>query len=153
MYELNGLESVPIGVEVNSLEVYVHNFVENKINLIAAKTIKSHTYFLYALVKQMLTIDNVKVNVVDALSQYRGEYKNVNLYNENFEQAFVRMYNSVSDDSKSQETNVFFIVGVKEFKDKVKAKYGDKFEYLFNAAKNCKKNIYQMEVVELFRSD
>ena len=142
MYELNGLECVPIGVEVNSLEVYVHNFVENKINLIAAKTIKSHTYFLYALIKQMLTIENVKVNVVDALSQYRGEYKNVNLYNENFEQAFVRMYNSVSDDSKSQETNVFFIVGVKEFKDKVKAKYGDKFEYLFNAAKNCKKNIF-----------
>ena len=54
MYELDGLECVPIGVEVNSLEVYVHNFVENKINLVAAKAIKSHTYFLYALIKQML---------------------------------------------------------------------------------------------------
>ncbi|MDO4996335.1 MAG: type VII secretion protein EssC [Bacilli bacterium] len=142
MYELDGLECVPIGVEVNSLEVYVHNFVENKINLVAAKAIKSHTYFLYALIKQMLTIPNVKVNVVDALSIYRGEYDNVNVYNENLEQGFVRMYNSVIDDSKATDTNVFFVIGVKEFKDEVKGKYGDKFESLFGKAKDCKNNIF-----------
>lgn len=142
MFELKGLDCVPIGVEINSLEVYVYNFLENKINLIASKAIKSHTYFLYALIKQMLTLENVKVNVIDALSIYRGNYENVNVYNDNLEQGFVRMYNSVSDDGKSQETNVFFILGVKEFKDKVKAKYGDKFEYLFTSVSKCKNNTF-----------
>lgn len=142
MYELKGLDCIPIGVEINSLEVYVYNFKENPINLIAAKSIKSHTYFLYALIKQMLTLEKVNINIIDTLSIYRANYKNITLYNDNFESAFVKMFNSVIEDKKQTDTNIFFILGIKEFKEKVKNKYGDKFEYLFTNAKNCKNNIF-----------
>ncbi|MBR6948690.1 MAG: type VII secretion protein EssC [Bacilli bacterium] len=142
MYELHGLESVPIGVEINSLDVYVYNFLENKINLISSKSIKSHTYFLYALIKQMLTIPKTKVHIIDALSIYRGNYKNIELYNDKYESAFVKMYNNVIDDSKLDQTNVFIVLGIKEFISKVSDKYGDKFEYLFEKVKKCQKNTF-----------
>ena len=77
------------------LKYMYYNFLELKINLIAAKSIKNHIYFIYALIKQMLTLKDVKVHVIDALSIYRGNYENVDLYNEDLEKAFVKAYKNV----------------------------------------------------------
>lgn len=140
MFELKGLDCVPIGIEKNSLEVYVYNFLENKINLIAAKSIKSHIYFVYALIRQMTSLKNVNVFVIDALSIYRGNYK-VTLFND-LEQAFVTMYNNVSKDGKTSSKNVYICLGISEFKNKVSSKYKNHFEALFKQVSKCKNNTF-----------
>ena len=141
LFELKGLDCLPIGIERNSLEVYVYNFLEFKINLIAAKSIKNHIYFVYGLIRQMLTLKNVKINIIDALSIYRGNYKNVNVFNNNLEQAFISMYKNVSNDKNLTETNVYIILGIQELKKKV-SKYNKNFELLFKEASKCKKNTF-----------
>ena len=141
IFELKDLTCVPIGIEKNSLEVYVYNFLELKINLIAAKSIKNHIYFIYALIKQMLTLKDVKVHVIDALRIYRGTYKNVDLYNEDLEKAFVMAYKNATNDSKLNEKHVYFILGISEFKKKV-AKYNKNFELLFAQVSKCENNTF-----------
>jgi len=141
LFEQKGLECVPIGIEKNSLEVYVYNFVEHNINLIAAKQIKNHIYFIYALIKEMSIIKNVKLHILDAQSIYRGNYENIDLYQDDFERVFLNMYQNVQNDNKLEEKHVYFILGVAEFKQKV-SKYNKYFELLFKSVKNCKNNIF-----------
>ena len=141
MYELKGLNCVPIGVERNSLEVYVHDFLENRINLIAATSIKNHIYFVYALIKQMISLPKVQVHIIDVLSIYRGEYSNVDLYTDDFEKAFTMMYNNVSKDASSDVTHVYYILGAAEFKSKVEMKYGKYLPILFKGVQESKNNV------------
>ena len=141
LFELKDLSCVPIGIEKNSLEVYVYDFLEQKINLIAAKSIKNHIYFVYALIKQMLTLKNVKVHVIDALKIYKGKYDGIDLYTDNLEDAFVTIYKNASNDSKLNEQHVYIILGISEFKKKV-AKYNKNFEALFAQVSKCKNNTF-----------
>ena len=59
-FELKGLDVLPIGIEINSLEVYVYDFLKNRINIISGKYISSHIYFFYALIHQFIMLNNVK---------------------------------------------------------------------------------------------
>lgn len=142
LYELKGLECVPIGIEKNSLEVYVFNFMEMKINLIAAKTIRSHIYFVYALIKQFLMINGVNVIVIDAISMYRGNYENVTVYADDLDKAFEDMYNNVSNDAKSTVKNVYLCLGISEFKNRISEQYKEYFEILFKEASKCRNNTF-----------
>lgn len=141
-FELKGLNCVPIGIEKNTLEVYVYNFLEQKINLIAAKSLKNHIYFVYALIRQMLSLEGVKIHVVDAMSIYRGKYENVDLYSDNFEDAFIAMYKNVQNDKNLKEKHVYFCLGISEFRKKVSTKYKEHFEALFKEASKCTNNTF-----------
>lgn len=140
-FELKGLECVPIGIEKNSLEVYVYDFMENKINLIAAKSLKNHIYFVYALIRQMLSLKNVKVHIIDALSIYRGNYEGVQLYDD-LETAFVTAYKNVQKDRSLKETNIYLCLGISEFRKKVSGKYKEYFNALFGVVSKCKNNTF-----------
>ena len=141
-FELKGLDCVPIGIEKNSLEVYVYNFLEHKINLIAAKSLKNHIYFIYALIKQMISLKDVNVHVVDAMSIYRGDYPEIDVFADDLEKAFVSMYKSVQNDKSSKIKNVYLCIGVSEFKKRVSSKYGEHFEKLFKEAEKCKNTTF-----------
>ena len=123
------------------MEVYVYDFLEQKINLIAAKSIKNHIYFVYALIKQISSLKDVVVHVIDALSIYRGNYENIKLYTDNLEEAFVTAYKNSCDDAKLNEKHVYFILGVSEFKKRL-TKYSKNFEVLFAQASKCKNNTF-----------
>lgn len=142
LFELKGLDCLPIGVEKNTLEVYVYDFLENKVNLIAGKNISNHIYFIYALIKQMLMLDKVKVHIIDALSLYRGNYEGVNYYKDDLDKAFITAYNNVSKDSELDCVNVYICIGVLELKNKISSKYEKHFENLFKAVNNCKNNTF-----------
>jgi len=141
-FELKGLDCLPIGIEKNSLEVYVYNFLENRINIIAATSLKNHIYFVYALIKQMLMLKNIKIHVIDALSIYRGNYEGIKLYQDNMESAFVTAYKNVQNDEILTQQNVYIFLGISELKERVSNKYKQHFEALFREANNCKNNTF-----------
>lgn len=115
--------------------------MEQKINLIGAKSTKNHIYFIYALIKEILSLKGVKVHVIDALSIYRGQYKGVDLYTYKLEETFVMAYKNAGVDVSLKEKHVYFILGVSEFKNKVK-KYNKNFEVLFTQVSKCKNNTF-----------
>ncbi|MBR2858026.1 hypothetical protein IKE96_02400, partial [bacterium] len=57
------------------------------------------------------------------------------------ERAFVNAYNNVVNDGKLKESHVYFILGISEFKNKVK-KYNKNFELLFSQVSKCKNNTF-----------
>ena len=141
-FNVKGLDCVPIGIERDSLETYTYNFLEQKINLIAAKSLKNHIYFVYALIKQMVRLKDVKVHVIDALGIYKGNYEGVDLYSDNLEKAFVNAYNAVVGDKNLTERHVYFILGISEFKQIVSEKYDNNFEIMFTQVSKCNNNIF-----------
>ena len=142
MFELKGLNCVPIGIEKNSLEVYVYDFLEHKINLIAAKSLKNHIYFVYALIRQMISLKDVKVHVIDAMSIYRGNYDGVEVFSDNLEDAFISAYKNVKNDENQKIKHVYICLGIYEFKRQCSAKYKQYFEALFKEVSKCKNNTF-----------
>ena len=142
MFELKGLNCVPIGIEKNSLEVYVYDFLEHKINLIAAKSLKNHIYFVYALIRQMISLKDVKVHVIDAMSIYRGNYDGVEVFSDNLEDAFISAYKNVRNDENQKIKHVYICLGIYEFKRQCSAKYKQYFEALFKEVSKCKNNTF-----------
>lgn len=141
-HELKGLECIPIGIEKNSLEVYVYDFLEQKINLVAAKSIKNHIYFVYALITQMLKLENVKIHVIDALSIYKNVQEGVDVYtSEELEKAFIMANNNSSNDASLKEKHVYFILGISDFKKSI-SKYEKNFKVLFSQVSKCKNNTF-----------
>ena len=96
---------------------------------------------MYALVKQMISLPNVKVHIIDALNIYRGEYANVDVYSDNFEKAFSVMYNNIYKDADLTDTHVYYIIGASEFKNKVEEKYAKYLPAMFKSIQNCKHNV------------
>lgn len=142
LFELKDLRCVPIGVERNSLEVYVYDFLEHKINIIAAKSMKNHIYFVYALINMMSRVQNVKIHVIDAMSIYRGNYENIDLISDNFEEAFVKVYKNVQNDKKLTDKHVYICLGISEFRKSCSKKYKQHFEALFKEVSKCNNNTF-----------
>lgn len=67
--ELNGLEHVPIGFDVNTKEVYSYNFAKEKVNIVAANDFDEMVPFIYPLSTELSMIDSFKVKVLDFTKQ------------------------------------------------------------------------------------
>ena len=90
----------------------------------------------------MLTLEDVNVNIIDALSIYRGNYENIKLYNDDLDKAFEDAYTNVQNDATSKKKNVYFCLGISEFKNKISDKYKPYFEALFKETSKCKNNTF-----------
>lgn len=139
-FELKGLDVLPIGIEINSLEVYVYDFTKNNINLVVGKYISNHIYFLYALIHQFLMLQNVKVKVIDTLGVYKGNYQNVDVYNSNFDQVIGSLHNELAVEKNNAATTVYLMIGIKDLKSKLTADNVTLFETIFNNAKSYEKS-------------
>lgn len=139
--ELKGLYCVPIGIEKNSLEVYVHNFIEKKINVIVSQYLNNHIYFIYALIKEISMIENTNLYVMDAIGIYKKEYQNTKLYNNNLEQGFIEMYKNIENDKNQTNQNVYIILGVKSYIEKIGPEYQAYFEKMIKDVNTSENNI------------
>lgn len=117
LFELKGLSCFPIGIERNSLEVYVYDFTLNKINLILAKFLSNHIYFIYGLLKQFLTMPTVSVTVVDAMGIYKGHYDGIQVVQNNFKEFLKQLYENKS--ISTLQDSVYIFLGIQELLDKV----------------------------------
>jgi len=90
----------------------------------------------------MTSLKDVKVHVIDAMSIYKGEYEEAEVCRDNFEEAFVKIYQNVSMDKKLNEKHVYLCLGISEFRKKVASRYKEQFEVLFKNASKCQNNIF-----------
>ena len=141
-FELKGLNVFPIGIEINSLEVYVYDFLKNRINIISGKYISSHIYFFYALVHQFIMLKNVKVKIIDALGIYKGNYNGVELFDKDFENVILNIYNDIQKEKNSIDNVVYMMFGLKELKMKVSKENFALLEKVFLDSKQYVNSIF-----------
>lgn len=130
-YEMKGLHYFPIGIERTTLEVYVYDFTINKINLISAKYLSNHIYFIYGLIAQMLRLEHVHVKVIDAMGVYKGTYPSVEVYNQDFNKVLLQIDQQLIHDASQEDMVVYFFLGIGEMKDKVSEEYQVYFQKIF----------------------
>ena len=116
---MKDLTTIPIGIERNTLEVYVYDFTINKINLIISNYISSHIYFIYALIKELAMNSNVYINVIDALNIYKGNYEGVEVFTGNFDNVIASMYKVLQNEKNTNYKTIYIMIGVSVLKDKL----------------------------------
>ena len=141
-FELKGLDVLPIGIEINSLEVYVYDFLKNRINIISGKYISSHIYFFYALIHQFIMLNNVKVKIIDALGIYKGNYNGVELFDNDFENVISNIYTDIQKEKDSINNVVYLMFGLKELKTKVSKEKFTLLEKVFIDSKQYVNSIF-----------
>ena len=141
-FEMKGLDSIPVGIERNSLEVYIYDFLINKINLFLANDIREHIYFVYALVKEFLANENVNVKIIDVLDIYKGNYEGVEVYNQNFDDALIKMYNDLQNDKQSSSKTIYFLMGIGVLKDKLSDNNRDLIDKIFTDVNRYENSIF-----------
>ena len=142
-YELvEGLKTIPIGIELLSLDVYVYNFLANKINLISAINISNQLSFINAIVKQMSSCLDVKVKVVDALGIYKKVYENVELLNQNFDDVIKNIANLLKTEKENKETTVYVMLGIGLLKGKLSKDNQNELEKIFSEVSGYEKTIF-----------
>lgn len=143
MFELiDGLKTIPIGIEIYSLEVYVYNFLLNKINLISANDIRQHIFFINALIKQISLCSDVNVKVIDVLNIYNKMYDNIELYNNNFDNVVNKINVELQNDKNMSGTNVYVMLGIGQLKTKLSKPYADALNRIFSAVESFEHNIF-----------
>lgn len=142
LFEMNGLTTIPIGIERNTLEVYVYDFTINKINLIISNYMSSHIYFIYALIREFLLNQNVKVKVIDALSIYKGNYGGVDVFTGNFDNVINQIYNDLQSEKNSPDTTIYIMIGISVLKDKLSQDYKTVYENIFANVNSYEKSLF-----------
>lgn len=148
LFELKGLDCMPIGIEKTTLEVYVYDFMKNRTNLITTNNINNHIYFIYALTNQMARLKNVKIKIIDLLGIYKATYPNTVTYNKDFDSAILSMYK----DMKEQTNNVYIIIGMGEILNKTTTQNKPYLEHIFNNINKTNHTIIMVDNYEKIKN-
>jgi hypothetical protein len=126
--EMKGLSGVPLGIEINSLAVYLYDFLANKVNLIVANYIEDHINFIYGLTKEFLLNDGVKVKLIDALDKYMTKYDGVEVFKDDFD----NVISTISSEVKNGGCrNIYLFLGIGELVSKLSNESKSILEQIF----------------------
>lgn len=115
---LEGINSIPVGYELKSKDVFNYNFIENKINMITGEDMRSNISFTKALLKEFSSLKNINLKVIDFSNQINN-FNNLNIYKNNFDQAVVNVNNEISKEMDNRNINIYIFVGAGEMKNKL----------------------------------
>ncbi len=130
LFEMTGLNGIPIGIELNSLEVYIYDFTINKINLVAANNISSHIHFLYAITKELIMTKN-KVKIIDALNIFKGAYEGAEIFNDDFDNLIRNIAIELNQDANATTDTIYMFIGISSLKDKLNDQNKIVYEEIF----------------------
>ena len=112
---IKDLNSVPIGVEKESLNICTYNFDENPINLMCCSSLKNITNFAKELWKVFLNLENTKTIFVDAAKAIDTPIENSFYYQDNLEEIIKPIINHLNN-AKS-DTNGKLVIIINGFDD------------------------------------
>ena len=131
LFEMKDLTTIPIGIEINSLEVYVYDFLANKVNLIVANYIENHMNFVYGLTKEFLLNENVQLKIIDVLGKYEGNYEKAEVFKDNFDSVITNISSELVNDGANSGKTVYMFLGIGELSDKLSEENKPIFEKIF----------------------
>lgn len=116
--ETEGLTGIPLGVEKETLETYIWDFILNPVTLISAIDIEKHIYFVNALLKELVMTKNVKIKIIDVIEYFKSIYSGVFYYLDNFDEVLKLMYEELQHEDIDNNT-IYIITGIGKLKEKL----------------------------------
>ncbi|MBQ7104361.1 MAG: type VII secretion protein EssC [Bacilli bacterium] len=142
LFEMKDLSYIPIGVELNSLEVYVYDFTANNINLIVSNYIENHINFIYGLVKEFILLGNLKLKVIDGNGIFKKKYEGVEIFNDNFDDVIKAISDETLSNNSDVAKNIYIFIGISSIKEKLNNDNKNVLENLFTNSKNLNNSIF-----------
>ncbi|MDD3187344.1 MAG: type VII secretion protein EssC [Bacilli bacterium] len=145
------LNTVPIGIEKESLDVSTIDLKKQLISLISAQNIIDNKTFIYSYIKELELLNNNNLIVIDALKLFdentfgKANYSNKDLYNiYNKLEKSIEEYNQNLD--KNYQNNLVIIIGLEALINNIElTKKADLKLFFENAKKSNKFNFIIME--------
>lgn len=113
--EFKGLNSIPMGIEMESKKISTYDFTEKKFTSILSIKMDEYKYQFYnSLIKEISLVDGVEINVIDFLSLGINP-SNINYYNNNFDSVIIELNNKIIQNKENNEkrfVNIFIGIGL-----------------------------------------
>ena len=149
---LTGMDSVPIGIEKETLEVRTIDLKSKYALLITALESKSFELFTTVFTQQLTDIANLKTYVFDAEKMFDNPPKNTSYFNSGFNDVVINLANYVDDlynkytaagydetALASFQHTACVIIGIDKFKNMITADNKKLFDGVMEKAKNLAK--------------
>lgn len=114
---IKGLDSLPIGFDVNTKEVFNYNFTDSKLNIITGEKINEEITFLNAIIKEISLLSNVNLKILDFTNTLN--IPNITIYKNNFDNALALINNEIVAEKNSKNSNMYIIYGIGDMKNKL----------------------------------
>jgi len=136
------LNSFPIGFELLQKTILNYDFSKSKINSIVSEDMHNRVDFIKAIIKQLSSIENVNVKIVDFVNALESENIDSTVYNSNFDNAVVEINNEIATESKSDRINYYVFIGIGEYESELSAAVVNVFNNLLMASNNFSKSYF-----------
>ena len=119
--EVKDLSKVPIGINVNDLEINTYDFTMNFGTIITGNRLINYTFFIGSLIDVFLNIPNTQVIVLDPFKYLQYKKENVvNYYVDNFNEVMDAIGSYVNKKKEENvEQEIIIITGVSKFIEKI----------------------------------
>ena len=104
---LNNIETVPVGIEKESLQIATLNLKKNYISLISGNDIFEYNKFIKQLYKTLTYIEKQKIIIFDTLEIIDKQYDNTLLVNKNFNEIIKRLNTDLINQISLYQNNNF----------------------------------------------
>ncbi len=163
---IKGLDSIPVGVEKNSLKVSTFDLRTKPVTIISSTETTAFETFIPEFIKVCEKSQNVSINVLDAEKLFENEVFKVNYYKENFDEIFKKIYSYIEklnetyisnnynvDSIKNCQDLLIIIVGITQFKNKLSPDLQDKLDSMITMIKDLRKiSIVIVDVIDNIKS-
>lgn len=113
------LEEIPIGYNIQNKEIYKFNLLANKLNCIVSETMPGKFDFVKALLKQLKTLPNVNIKIVDFVNAFKANIDGIKIYKDNLDAAVIEINNEVANEKNSNNINIYIFVGIGIYEQKL----------------------------------
>lgn len=79
--EINGLNSIPLGISKNDLKIYTYDFTKYLVNIITSKNIEDALQFMGHLLEELNQSENIEITLLDFEKVFLNNTSNVENYN------------------------------------------------------------------------
>lgn len=130
-----GLNSIPIGYDIDTKQQFNYNFINNKINQIITNAMNEDKMnFLYAIVKLLSKLTNV--TIIDAVDAIERNIENVRVYKNDLDKVLIAINNEII---QTPQTSKFYIIlGIGSIKEKISSNVQPVINNIFNNVNNIK---------------
>lgn len=117
--ETEGLTGIPLGVEKETLEIYIWDFLLNPVTLISSIDIDRHIYFANALLKELVMTKDVRIKIIDVIEYFKSIYSGVFYYLDNFDEVLKLIYEELQGENNNEHNTIYIITGIGKLKEKL----------------------------------
>ena len=149
----NNLAAVPIGMYKEDISPVYYDFKRDIFNIVGCNIIDDKVSFVYALLKQLKTVANLKIEVFDGYGLLNRPMDGVEIYNDNFDEAFTKAYKELVKEHNRETDTLYLFFGFVKFKGELSRENQETFNAIFNSLKEFKHSYFiAMDNIQQFRN-